>query len=108
MRRTTQDVDAFNDYLKGATSSIDASLGGNRGFERRSTRTDSYAWPGQLVSGEVASRACPGNVWTVSSRPNGTTIELARRVFDPVHKPLIRELSLRSVRLVPVPGATRR
>jgi hypothetical protein len=64
---------------------------------------------GQLSSGEVASRACTGNVWTVSKGPAGTTIELARRVFDPVKKPLIRELSLRSFRrLVPVPGVTRR
>jgi hypothetical protein len=63
---------------------------------------------GQLSSGEVASRACTGNFWTVSKGPAGTTIELARRVFDPVKKPLIRELSLRSVRrLVPVPGVTR-
>ena len=64
---------------------------------------------GNLASGEVTSRACPGNVWIVSARQDGTTIELARRVFDPVRKPLIQELSLRSVRrLVPAPGATRR
>ena len=62
-----------------------------------------------IASGEVTSRACPGNVWIVSARQDGTTIELARRVFDPVRKPLIQELSLRSVRrLVPAPGATRR
>ena len=64
---------------------------------------------GNLVSGEVPSRACPGNIWTVSARSDGTTIELARRVFDPVRKPLIQELSLRSVRkFVPAPGSTRR
>lgn len=51
---------------------------------------------GELPAGPIPSHACPGNAWVVGGNPAGTTIELGRRVFDPVRKPLVQELSLRS------------